>query len=100
MKIKDALTYGKNFLQNSSSPFLDSLILLEAVTNLPKEKILISENFLRDDLFDKFSAMLCLHQKNMPIQDIINLDEFMRVNYFLDANGLIPRKKNPPPVHP
>ena len=92
MQIKDALTYGKKNLQNSSTPFLDSLILLETVTNLPKEKILISENFLRDDLFDKFCDMLHLRQKNMPIQYIINRAEFMGLNFFVDKNVLIPRR--------
>ncbi len=92
MQIKDALTYGKKILQNSSTPFLDSLILLEIVTNLPKEKILISENFLRDDLFDKFCYMLRLRQKNMPIQYIINRAEFMGLNFFVDKNVLIPRR--------
>jgi protein-(glutamine-N5) methyltransferase, release factor-specific len=91
MLIRDALYYGKNYLRESKSPFLDSLVLLQNVTCLTKEKILLSNELIPNDLFDNFCRLLKLRKENMPIQYIIQRAEFMGLKFYVDENVLIPR---------
>lgn len=91
MLIRDALYYGKKYLRESKSPFLDSLILLQNVTNLTKEKILLSNDNIPNDSFYDFCRLLKLCKKNMPIQYIIQRAEFMGLKFYVDENVLIPR---------
>lgn len=93
MFIKQALLYGKNFLDNSDTAFLDTLIFLKEITGLSKEKILLdnNNNKLNNELEKKFINMLTKRKNHMPVQYIINHAEFMGLNFFVDQNVLIPR---------
>lgn len=91
MLIRDAIMYGKKYLCESSTPFLDSIVLLEKATGMAKEKILISDNVLENALFDNFCVMLKRRKNNMPVQYIINQAEFMGLKFYVDENVLIPR---------
>ena len=91
MLIKDALIYGKNYLCEGQTAFLDSIILLRHVTGLTKEKILLSDSQISNELFDNFCVLLQKRKNKMPIQYIINLAEFMGLKFYVDENVLIPR---------
>ena len=93
MFIKEALFYGKKFLAESNSSFLDTILFLQKITGLEKEKILLDSNKIKLDknMTQKFLFMLEQRKKNMPVQYIINQSEFMGIKFYVDENVLIPR---------
>ena len=93
MFIKEALSYGKKFLAESNSSFLDTILFLQKITGLSKEKILLDSNKIKLDknMTQKFLFILEQKKKNMPAQYIINQAEFMGIKFYVDENVLIPR---------
>ena len=91
--IRQALTYGKDFLDNSETAFLDTIVVLKKITGLTKEKILIDgdNNKLDTKQTRIFFDMLNKRKKHMPVQYIVNHAEFMGLDFYVDQNVLIPR---------
>ena len=93
MFLKEAMSYGKKFLTESNSGFLDAILFLQKITGLEKEKILLNSDKIQLDrnMIQKFLFMLKQRKKNMPVQYIINQAEFMGIKFYVDENVLIPR---------
>ena len=93
MFLKEAMSYGKKFLIESNSGFLDAILFLQKITGLEKEKILLNSDKIQLDrnMIQKFLFMLKQRKKNMPVQYIINQAEFMGIKFYVDENVLIPR---------
>lgn len=93
MFVKEALFYGKKILTESNSSFLDTILFLQKITGLEKEKILLDGDKIKLDrnMTQKFLFMLEQRKKNMPVQYIIKQAEFMGMRFYVDKNVLIPR---------
>ncbi len=94
MKIKEILKIGiDNLKENNIEEYnLKTKILLSSILNKPKEYIMIHED---DELEEKeekeFFLKLEKLKNNEPIQYIINSQEFMGLDFFVDNNVLIPQ---------
>lgn len=94
MKIKEILKIGiDNLKENNIEEYnLKIKILLSSILNKPKEYIMIHED---DELEEKeekeFFLKLEKLKNNEPIQYIINSQEFMGLDFFVDNNVLIPQ---------
>lgn len=92
MKIREALKKGIEELNNIEDGLLKLRILLSNVLNVSKEYIIIHDNeeLKNEDIYDFFEKVERL-KKGEPIQYIINLQEFMGFNFYVDKNVLIPQ---------
>ena len=94
MNIKEALEYGINKLKENqiSEPVLKSRLLMANVLNISKEYIIVHESDALDDLvIEKYKEGINRLCKNTPIQYIINKQEFMGIDFYVDENVLIPQ---------
>lgn len=94
MTIKETLKKAIDLLklQNIEEPILKSKIILSNCMLKPKEHLLIHENEelsidIEKEFFEKIDK-LC---NNVPLQYITNIQEFMGLDFYVDANVLIPR---------
>ena len=94
MTIKQLLTKGTIILKsnNVESPKLKSRLLLQYVLNKKREQLIIYDS---EEITPKQERayMLNLEKlvKGTPLQHITNSQEFMKMNFFVDNNVLIPR---------
>ena len=94
MNIKDTLRYGIGKLKENeiAEPVLKTRMLLGHILNKEKEYLLIHETEeIDEELSKKFkdgTDKLC---ENIPLQYIINKQEFMGLEFYIDENVLIPQ---------
>ena len=94
MTIKQLLTKGTIILKsnNVESPKLKARLLLQYVLNKKREQLIIYDS---EEITPKQERayMLNLEKlvKGTPLQHITNSQEFMKMNFFVDNNVLIPR---------
>lgn len=94
MNIKEALSHGRDFLQNSkiSSYKIDSLILLGFCLDKNKEFILFNpEVQLSSSQQDLFGKLIKRRQKSEPISHIIKKREFYNRDFIVNSDVLDPR---------
>jgi release factor glutamine methyltransferase len=91
MLLSQAAFYGKKILNNKHNSFMKSIFILENLTGLTKEKILISQKKISKKLFDKFKKILVLHSKGMPLEYLFKHAKFMGLDFYVNENVLIPR---------
>lgn len=94
MKIKQILQNSINKLKenNIEGPSLVARILLAKLLNIQKEKLLIiDENDLEEKIEQQYNIQIQEIINGKPIQYITNLQEFMKLNFYVDENVLIPR---------
>lgn len=77
---------------NIDEPTLKLRMLVSSVLNKPKEFIMAHGEYVLDnsqekDVMEKIEKL----KENIPIQYIINNQEFMKLNFYVDENVLIPR---------
>ena len=77
---------------NIDEPTLKLRMLVSSVLNKPKEFIMAHGEYVLDnsqekDVMEKIEKL----KENIPIQYIINNQEFMKLNFYIDENVLIPR---------
>lgn len=91
MKIREALNKGikKLKINNIEEASLKSRMLLAYLLNQNKEYLLIhsEEEINEKDFFVGIDNLI----KNIPIQYIINKQEFMNMEFYVDENVLIPQ---------
>lgn len=94
MKVKDLITYGKNLLQknNIEDSQTISKILMEYILGIEKSKLIINEEkeITEDDKTRYYLALIEIIQ-GTPIQYITNRQEFMKLEFYVDENVLIPQ---------
>lgn len=94
MKIKEILESGNNILKeyNIEDSSLKSRMLLKSILNKSKEYLLIHYD---EEINEKFSNLFFKNIERLknhePIQYIINYQEFMGFDFYVDKNVLIPR---------
>lgn len=91
MKVKELLEYGRNNLIKEESYKL-SKILLKHILNVNDSYLIInSEQQLNFKIEKKFKQSIELLNKGIPLQYITNKQEFMKLNFYVDSNVLIPQ---------
>ena len=91
MKIKEVLNKGISELKsnNIEDSSIKARVLLASILKKPKEYIIIHDDEEIDET-DFFRGIYMLIN-NTPIQYITNNQEFMKMNFYVDENVLIPQ---------
>ena len=95
MTIKDTIKKGMIDLKVNgiSEPNLKARLIMQFILNKPRQYILVYDNqilTLRQEV-DYFKAIKKLI-KGIPLQHITNMQEFMKMNFYVYVNVLIPRQ--------
>lgn len=94
MKIVEVLQNAIQELNNNkiSDPIMKSRILLSNILNTTKEYLVInSEEEISIETTNKFNEGINKLIKGYPLQYITNHQEFMKLDFYVDENVLIPR---------
>ena len=92
MNISELLVNGKHLLKDIEDGNIKARILLEYILKLSREKIVSNPNIEVSDNNVEFYLNKINDIKNgMPIQYITNKQEFMKLNFYVDKNVLIPQ---------
>jgi len=94
MNIKEAIIFGTKYLDenNISESKAKCRILLSNILNVSKEYLIIHDNEILDNKKEmKYKEYLVRLAGNEPIQYIIKKQEFMKMNFYVDENVLIPQ---------
>ena len=93
MRSDELINFGSKFLKKSSilTNRIDSEILLSYIVGVPREKLLISEKFIKHKEIEKFRHLILRRSKNEPIAYITENKEFRSKNFFINKDSLIPR---------
>lgn len=92
MKIKEILKIGNKKILNITEPKLKLRLLISKILNKPKEFLIThSEEELNKIQESKILEGLEKLANNVPIQYIINEQEFMGIKFYVDENVLIPQ---------
>lgn len=95
MTIKQAIERGVAILklEKISTPKLKSRLLMQYVLNKPRQYLVIYDNtLLPKEKEEKFLKYIEDLKKGVPIEHITHQKEFMKLNFFVDENVLIPRQ--------
>lgn len=94
MKIKELIIYGKNLLtaNNIEDASLISKVLAEFILNMNKTQLIANdEKEISEEEKTRYYLALIEIVQGMPIQYITNNQEFMKLNFYVDKNVLIPQ---------
>ena len=94
MKIEDFLRYGKEKLekQKVEDASIISRILVQYVLKIDRNKLIINKNDNVDiNKKNEYKEYIEKIMKCKPVQYITNNQEFMRLNFYVDENVLIPQ---------
>ena len=94
MKIEELLRYGKEKLekQKVEDASIISRILMQYVLKIDRNKLIINKNDNVDiNKENEYKEYIETIMKGTPIQYITNNQEFMRLNFYVDENVLIPQ---------
>lgn len=94
MTIKQAITKGMIMLKsnNVESPKLKARLLLQYVLDKPRQYIIVYDN-KEIDKQQQWQYFVNIEKltKGIPLQHITHRQEFMKIDFFVDENVLIPR---------
>ena len=95
MTIMEAIKKGMIELKNSNieSPKLKSRLLMQFTLNKPRQYVIVNDmkELNKDEEKKYFDAILKM-RKGIPLEHITHQKEFMKLNFFVDENVLIPRQ--------
>lgn len=92
MKIKEILEYGRNNLIDKEEPLKLSKMLLKHLLNVSDSYFVINSEEELDLLVEeKFKEGINLLNEGTPLQYITNYQEFMKLDFYVDSNVLIPQ---------
>lgn len=95
MTIIDAMKKGMIELKNSNIEFpkLKARLLMQFVMNKPRQYIIVHDmENLSIDLEQKYFCAIKKIREGTPLEHITHQKEFMKLNFFVDENVLIPRQ--------
>ena len=95
MTIKEAINRAVYKLKNvkSDTPFLKARLLLQYTLKKPREYIIIYDNKeLSKKEETEFMNNIEKLLKGVPLQHITHTQEFMKMDFFVNENVLIPRQ--------
>ena len=95
MTIRETIRKGMIILKNNNvtEPNIKARMIMQYVLNKPREYLMIYDGEilkLRQDV-NYFKAIKKLSQ-GIPLQHITNMQEFMKMRFYVDENVLIPRQ--------
>ena len=92
MKIKEILEYGRNNLIEKEEPIRLSKMLLKHLLNVNYSYLVINTNEdVSGVVEEKFKEGIKLLNEGTPLQYITNTQEFMKLDFYVDSNVLIPQ---------
>ena len=92
MNISELLVNGKHLLKDIEDGNIKARILLEYILKLSREKIVSNPNIeVSDNNVESYLNKINDIKNGMPIQYITNKQEFMKLNFYVDKNVLIPQ---------
>ncbi len=92
MNISELLVNGKHLLKDIEDGNIKARILLEYILKLRREKIVSNPNIeVSDNNVESYLNKINDIKNGMPIQYITNKQEFMKLNFYVDKNVLIPQ---------
>ena len=92
MKIKELLEYGRNNLIEKEEPIRISKILLKDLLKVDDSYLVIHfEDEVSKEITENFIQGINLLNSGKPIQYITKNSEFMKMNFYVDKNVLIPQ---------
>lgn len=92
MKIKELLEYGRNNLIKKEEPYRLSKILLKYLLKVEESYLIINQDeTVNTKTEEEYKKLIELLNKGIPIQYITHHQEFMRMNFYVDENVLIPQ---------
>ena len=94
MTIKEALEKGTIMLkgENLDSPKMKARILLQDVLNKPRQYLIVRDSeVIPTAIVKKYFENIEMVKKGTPIEHITHLKEFMKMNFYVNENVLIPR---------
>ena len=94
MKIKDLLNEAVKVLQNNKieNPIMHARLLLEFAMDKPKSYIVANDSYdVEFDVENKYNEYIKRLISGEPFQYITNYQEFMKLDFYVDNNVLIPR---------
>ena len=95
LTIKEALNKASIMLKinNIDTPKLKARITLQYVLNKPRQYLIANDNVnLLKAQEKKYFESITKISKGIPIEHITHLKEFMKMNFFVNENVLIPRQ--------
>lgn len=92
MQIKEALHQAKKILSKSTTPELESRLLLCKILSITYEQLILAytETLSANDK-EKFFKLVGIRKSGKPIAYIIGKQEFYGLEFIVDKNVLIPR---------
>ena len=92
MKIKEILEYGRNNLIQKEEPLRLSKMLLKHLINVNDSYLIINSDEKLDlEVKRKFFEDIELLKQGIPLQYITKTQEFMKLDFYVDSNVLIPQ---------
>lgn len=94
MKIKELIIYGKNLLEknNVEDCSIISKVLAEFILGMDKTRLTVNgEQEITEDEKTRYYLALIEIIQGMPVQYITNKQEFMKLDFYVDENVLIPQ---------
>ena len=94
MTIKQAITKGVAILklENISTPKMKARLLLQYVLKKSRQYIIVYDNqVLTKNQEEEYLKYIDLIKQGNPIEHITHQKEFMKLNFYVDENVLIPR---------
>ena len=94
MTIREALTKGMIILKNNNieTPKLKARLLLQYILKKPRQYLIVYDN-KEIDKKEQWEYFVNIEKltKGVPLQHITHRQEFMKMDFFVDENVLIPR---------
>ena len=95
MTIKEALEKGTIMLrgENLDSPKLKARLLLQDALNKPRQYLIVHDiEKIPESTINKYFENILKVKAGTPIEHITHIKEFMKMNFYVDENVLIPRQ--------
>lgn len=95
MTIKEALDKGTIMLkgENLDSPKLKARLLLQDILEKPRQYLLVHDlEPISKNVQEKYFENVQKVKSGTPIEHITHIKEFMKLNFYVDENVLIPRQ--------
>ena len=95
MTIMDAIKKGMIELKNSNleSPKLKARLLMQFLLNKPRQYVIVNDmQELETKTEKQYFQAIKLMREGVPLEHLTHQKEFMKLNFFVDENVLIPRQ--------
>ena len=95
MELKKVIEKGAISLKvaNIESPKLKARMLMQFILNVPRQYIIVNDmQDISEEIQKEYFKAIEQLKQNIPIEHITNQKEFMKLNFFVNKNVLIPRQ--------